>query len=183
MVSKIEDSHIHVQYVFLRILQTKILSKRSKRKHHFLLSSIFSNISFLFLKYAFKKKTNLHKKILRIYLSVKKPENERSKGIFGVHIPTYEKTIIHKVKWSGCYLCIQETVPYFWGISIEGQDRRRRIETEAKAKVVASLCGSEFIQFLATLTILVSFPIFYYFFFSTFRPAFNNYIMVHNYTQ
>ena len=166
MVSKIEDSHIHVQYVFLRILQTKILSKRSKRKHHFLLSSIFSNISFLFLKYAIKKNKQIYIKNFYEYTCLlKKPKTKDRKGsLVNIHIPTYEKTIIHKVKWSGCYLCIQETVPYFWGITIEGQDRRRRIETEAKAKVVASLCGPEFIKFLATLTILVSFPIFYYFF-------------------
>ena len=31
---------------------------------------------------------------------------------------------------------------------------RRRIKTEEKAKVVASVCGKEFIQFLAALAVL-----------------------------
>ena len=34
------------------------------------------------------------------------------------------------------------------------QNHRRRIETEGKAKVVASVCGTEFIQFLAALAAL-----------------------------
>ena len=39
-------------------------------------------------------------------------------------------------------------------IYIFGWEHRKRIKTEAKAKVVASVWGKEFIQFLAALTIL-----------------------------
>ena len=38
--------------------------------------------------------------------------------------------------------------------SVDGHWHRRRIKTEEKAKVVASLWGAEFIQFLAALAIL-----------------------------
>ena len=37
---------------------------------------------------------------------------------------------------------------------IMSSDHRRRMETEAKAKVVANVCGAKFIQFLAALAVL-----------------------------
>ena len=36
----------------------------------------------------------------------------------------------------------------------EGSDHRRRIETEEKAKVVAAVWGTEFIQFLVVLALM-----------------------------
>ena len=40
---------------------------------------------------------------------------------------------------------------------LELYSHRRRIKTEEKAKVVASVCGTELIQFLATLAVLHEF--------------------------
>ena len=37
---------------------------------------------------------------------------------------------------------------------IMSSDHRRRLETEAKAKVVTNVCGAKFIQFLAALAVL-----------------------------
>ena len=41
-----------------------------------------------------------------------------------------------------------------WQLTAKSVSHRRRMETEAKAKVVASVMGAKFIQFLATLAVL-----------------------------
>ena len=47
----------------------------------------------------------------------------------------------------------QNKLPSFTGLGLSEHGHRRRIKTEAKAKVVASVWGTEFIQFLAALAI------------------------------
>ena len=146
MVSKIEDSHIQCHPCTVRFLENTANKNikqtiETKASFPFIFDLFKYFISFFEIRIQEKKQIYI-KNFYEYTCLLKKPKTKDRKGsLVNVHIPTYEKTIIHKVKWSGCYLCIQETVPYFWGISIEGQDRRRRLETEAKAKVVASLCG------------------------------------------
>ena len=46
------------------------------------------------------------------------------------------------------------TANVFFRVFLESHNHRRRIETEGKAKVVVSVWGAEFVQFLAALAVL-----------------------------